>query len=64
MCLCQQQHHYATLSQEQKDKIANGPSLGDFISGDVDETDIDSSSLKYEGVLKREKGIKRYCIFV
>merc|ERR1712050_746399 len=26
----------ASLSKEQKEKIADGPSLGDFVSGDID----------------------------
>ncbi|XP_072039996.1 LOW QUALITY PROTEIN: lipoyl synthase, mitochondrial-like [Amphiura filiformis] len=60
ICMCQSSHrqHYATLSPEQREKIAKGPSLGDFISGDVQENP-DSNMFKYEGVLKREKGIKR-----
>ncbi|XP_064636827.1 lipoyl synthase, mitochondrial-like [Lineus longissimus] len=41
---------YATLSKEKKDKIANGPDLGDFISGDA------SPSLSYSGNLIRKKG--------
>ncbi|KAK3100795.1 hypothetical protein FSP39_025423 [Pinctada imbricata] len=42
---------YASLSDEQKDKIANGPDLGDFISGEVNLDD-------YHGTesIKRKKG--------
>ena len=54
VCLCQatQRQHYATLSPEQKEKLAKGPSLADFIEGDVDNPD--SSTFKYEGILTRE----------
>ena len=40
---------YASLTKEQKEKLASGPSLEDFVTGDVDEyTGPDS--------LKRIKG--------
>nr|XP_054755346.1 lipoyl synthase, mitochondrial-like [Lytechinus pictus] len=47
---------YATLTQEQKEKIAKGPSLSDFIEG---EFEVDEETHGYEGTLKKEKGIKR-----
>ena len=42
---------YATLSDEQKDRLANGPDLGDFITGDV-------SDIQFHGAdnIKRVKG--------
>ncbi|XP_019647179.1 PREDICTED: lipoyl synthase, mitochondrial-like [Branchiostoma belcheri] len=50
-CVC-----YSSLPQEKKDKITQGPGLGDFISGDVEKTDTWDD---YMGKLKLEKGDKR-----
>nr|XP_053644118.1 lipoyl synthase, mitochondrial-like [Cherax quadricarinatus] len=45
--------HTSSLSKEKKKKVAEGPSLGDFISGEVTR---DTSWSDYTGKLKREAG--------
>ncbi|XP_071951638.1 lipoyl synthase, mitochondrial-like [Antedon mediterranea] len=47
----------SNLTLEQKKKIADGPSLEDFISGDIVLEEPFEGP--YDGTLKREKGIKR-----
>nr|XP_006814380.1 PREDICTED: lipoyl synthase, mitochondrial-like [Saccoglossus kowalevskii] len=53
LCKYEVQSHreYSSLSKEQKNKIADGPGLSDFISADVDNS--------YLGKLKLEPGVKR-----
>ncbi|XP_077984180.1 lipoyl synthase, mitochondrial-like [Glandiceps talaboti] len=54
-CCCQPNHRlYSSLSKEQKSKLADGPDLADFISGNVE-----GSASSYSGKLKLEKGDKR-----
>lgn len=47
---------YATLSKEQKEKLASGPSLGDFIDGSIE---VEEERHGYTGKLVKEKGDKR-----
>ncbi|XP_072170887.1 lipoyl synthase, mitochondrial-like [Diadema setosum] len=47
---------YGTLTKEQKDKIATGPGLVDFIAGDFS---VEPESHSYDGKLRKEKGVKR-----
>ena len=48
---------FASLSNEQRERLAQGPSLGDFISEDLKATDTGSDG--YDGKLVKEKGMKR-----
>ena len=43
-------------TEERKTAISNGPSLEDFVSGDVNENDKWSN---YSGELVKQKGMKR-----
>lgn len=46
---------YASLSKEQKEKLSEGPSLEDFISGDLPQ-------YEGEGSIKRVKGQRCVCM--
>ena len=57
LCHCQKLHQslqqarcYASLTKEQKEKLADGPDLGDFIIGEA------KPGTEYTGNLKRKKG--------
>ncbi|XP_022109394.1 lipoyl synthase, mitochondrial-like [Acanthaster planci] len=47
---------YASLSKEQKERLAQGPSLADFIAEDLNTTESPDG---YSGKLVKEKGMKR-----
>ena len=50
---CSAYRSASTLSKEKKEKLKDGPGLGDFVDGD--EVNI---SLQYSGDLKLQKGTK------
>ncbi|XP_038063101.1 lipoyl synthase, mitochondrial-like [Patiria miniata] len=49
--------HYASLSKEQKERLAQGPSLADFITEDLHTAEGPPDG--YSGKLVKEKGMKR-----